>query len=128
MKLAEVWQSLMGHVDDIEDLGTGHESGLDLRSEKGLYIMELKNSVHTDNASSRQHNLSKLKKYVMHHPKYHAIYGFVNGTTEQGIDEIKTYDGWKVRYLSGSKLLRFIFGDDYSNILQILKEKIKIYL
>lgn len=132
MKLGAVWQCIMGYVDGIEDLGIGHPSGLDLRSNelfpRGKFIMELKNSINTDNSSSRKHNISKLKQYITKNPDYTAIYGFVNDKKPEGRDETKDEGGFIVRYLSGKKLLKFVFGNDYDDVISAFRQKIKPFL
>lgn len=128
MKLGSIWQNLMGHVTGITNLGIGHSSGLDLLSDdrfpRGKFIMELKNSVLTDNASSRKHNISKLKSFVSIHPDYIAVYGYINDKMKNGRDEVKDC----VRYLSGQKLLKFIFGDHYMSIISILKQQLALQI
>jgi hypothetical protein len=124
MKLGLVWQNIMGHVDGIQNLSIGHYSGLDLMSDsdfpRGQFIMELKNSTQTDNSSSRKQNIYKLKQFVKDNPNYITIYGCINDKNKNGRDEVK--DG--VRFLSGNKLLQFIFGDQYETIQLILKQNI----
>lgn len=120
MKLGAVWQNLMGYIEGVENLGVGHYSGLDLKSSS--FIMELKNSNLTDNASSRKHNVFKLKEFVRCNPGYIPIYGFINDNKNpDGRDEVK--DG--IRYLSGRRLLKFMFGDQYEIVLATLRKYIK---
>lgn len=133
MKMGPIWQSLMGVVDGIEDLGNSDLSGLDLRSDHtfkhGKFVMELKNSIHTDNNSSRKYNLIKLQRFSSKYPEYQPIYGFVNDRTKRGVDLIKFQNGTNIRYLSGDMLLTFIFGqDEYPIVLDLLQQELSSVL
>lgn len=82
MKIGQIWQEVLGNYDTYEDLGVGHETGLDIVSHKKKIIVELKNRTNTDNASSKKANLDKLGKFKKMHPDYTCIYGNINDTTK----------------------------------------------
>jgi hypothetical protein len=133
MKIGQIWQEVIGSVDGITNLGVGDPSGLDIISNykfKTKFIMELKNSYKTDNASSRKENLNKLVKYTQSNPEYAPIYGIVNCNSKmnEGKDTIQEHNTVKVRMLSGNKLLHFIFGDDYTMIVRVFKYEIDMIL
>jgi hypothetical protein len=130
MKSGQLWQVIMGHVDGIHNLDKIDKTGLDLISDetfpRGKFVMELKNATNTDNKSSRTYNFLKLKNFVNQHPEYTAIYACVNDRAHnEGRDEIKMIDeldNFKVRFLTGEKLLKFVFGNDSDQVLKYFKE------
>ena len=133
MKIGLIWQSVLGTLPGVRDLGIGHNSSLDLKftNNHGIkYIIELKNSYNTDNASSRAMNIQKLGKYVSIHKDYVPIYGIINGINSKGEDKIISYNGIHVRMLSGNLFFKFIFQDeDYMNTyISILSDEINAFL
>jgi uncharacterized protein YlaN (UPF0358 family) len=129
MKLGDIWQKIMGYVDGIDNLGIGHKSGLDLKTsdnvETNKWICELKNSYNTDNSSSKHHNIKKLTNFVRENPEYQAIYAFVNSKNEEGDDVVVYHDDIPIRFLSGKKLLQFIFKEQYQNIVALFKHNLQ---
>jgi len=139
MKVGGLWQSIIGRLPGVVNLGTGHVSGLDIMTdgtgsfrEYGgsgdtvEFIMELRNAYRSDDASSRKQNLMKLGTWVLQHPQYVPIYGIVNSGLscgEQGEDKwLVSEDGMRFRFLSGRKLLCFLFGHDhYMNVVERFK-------
>lgn len=74
-------KKIIGLINDINDLGQGDETGLDLYSKKRKFIIELKNRFNTDNSSSRKANFNKLAKYKEKHKNFDCIYGVIIGNT-----------------------------------------------
>lgn len=133
MKIGYIWQEIIGSVDGLTNLGIGDSSGLDIISNykfKTKFIMELKNSFRTDNASSRKENLNKLVKYHQAHTEYTPVYGIINCNSKlnEGKDYLIEHNSVKVRMLTGNKLLAFLFGDDYSLVVKIFKSEIESIL
>ncbi len=132
MKIGIIWQAVLGTLPGVRDLGIGHNSSLDLKftNKQGIkHIIELKNSYNTDNASSRAMNLQKLAKYVDTNKEYVAIYGIINDCRDHGQDKIIVFKDTKIRMLSGTCFLKFIFQDqDYRETVSILSEEINAFL
>lgn len=59
MKIGAIWQIAIGNYKDFIDLGTGHQTGLDILNTNRKCIIELKNRYNTDNASARKTNYEK---------------------------------------------------------------------
>lgn len=131
MKIGLIWQSVLGTLPGVRDLGIGHNSSLDLKftNNQGIkHIIELKNSYNTDNSSSRAMNIQKLAKYVEANKEYVAIYGIINGH-DNGHDKIIVFKNIKIRMLTGTCFLKFIFQDlDYRETVSILSEEINAFL
>ena len=132
MKIGLIWQSLLGHLPGVQDLGVGHASSLDLEftNDQGQkYIIELKNSYNTDNASSRARNIQKLARYAETHTEYIPIYGIINGTIASGQDKVVTFENMQVRMLTGPLFFKFIFQNiDYEPVIESLARQIEPYL
>jgi len=121
MNIGKIWQITIGNWKYFTDLGEGDISGLDVKSDKLNIIMEIKNRYNTDNASSRKTNYLKLASYKKANPEYICIYAVINDKKKLGKDEEITIENEKIRYLSGDKLLSFIFNDNKNIILSNLK-------
>jgi len=132
MKCGAIWQYAIGNWKGWEDLGTGHSSGLDIRSVEKKIIGELKNRWNTDNSSSKKENHRKLLKYKMANPQYTCIYGHVNDKTPMGKivieniarDEKENVDGGEITHYYGEALLDFIFGEHKDLIVSTIKSTI----
>jgi len=128
MKVGNCWQRIIGYAFNINDLGVGHKTGLDLLSKKYKFCIELKNRYNTDNASARKTNYNKLKSYKISHPEFDCIYGVINDKKLEGQDKKINVDGIEIHYLSGSNLLSFIFKDKKDEVLSIISYCISKYL
>ncbi|VVB71186.1 Eco47II restriction endonuclease [uncultured archaeon] len=122
MKVGNCWQHIFGFAFDIRDLGVGHKTGLDLLSKKYKFCIELKNRYNTDNASARKTNYNKLKAYKEQHPEFDCIYGIINDKRPEGQDKKIDVNGTEIHYLSGDKLLSFVFKDKKEIVLGIVHE------
>lgn len=128
MNIGKIWQISIGNWKYFNDLGEGDDTGLDVKSDKLKIIMEIKNRYNTDNLSSRKTNYSKLATYKKTNPNFECIYAVINDKTKEGKDELIKYDGIEIRYLSGDKLLYFVFQDNKNQILINLKQQLQILL
>lgn len=128
MKIGAIWQYTLGNYNSFQDLGTGHESGLDIISTSRKIIIELKNRTNTDNASSRKANKDKLVKFKLQHPDYECIYGMINDTTEKDtiVGKINTiqYNGVEIKEYIGMEFIRYILGEDTESIIEFIKKTI----
>jgi hypothetical protein len=134
MRTGFIWQETMGNVIGVENLGSGDESGLDLLGTEvfrhGKFCMELKNSVRTDNYSSKRSNIRKLVTYAQAHPDTLPVYGFINDYTREGTKTMKidSESGISIMYISGKQLLEWVFGDDYELVTQLITQHVNAQL
>jgi len=128
MNVGKIWQISIGNWKDFTDLGEGDETGLDVKSDKLKIIMEIKNRYNTDNLSSRKTNYLKLATYKKANPDFICIYAVINDKTKLGKDEIIKYDDEDIRYLSGDKLMEYIFQDNKDQVLANLKAQMQILI
>jgi hypothetical protein len=130
MRTGFIWQETMGNVKGVENLRSGDESGLDLLGNEdfkhGRFCMELKNSVRTDNYSSKRSNIRKLVKYAQGNPGTLPVYGFINDYTREGTQVMKvdSESGITIMYITGRKLLEWIFGDDHEFVVKLITENV----
>ena len=127
MKYGEIWQHVLGNYEDFEDLGIGHDTGLDIISISRKLIFELKNRYNTDNASSRKSNYDKLAKFKKKNKEYTVIYGVINDITIEGKKSSISHDGEIIEKYSGMKLLRFILGCDTNHIIRTVQSMVFLY-
>ena len=128
MKIGEIWQIILGNYYDYNDLGIGHESGLDIVSYKHKIAIELKNRTNTDNASSKKSNLDKLANFKIKNPDYTCIYGTINEKTKNGSIKTILHNNVEIKHYSGLSLVKFILGDNTDNIIKFTKNLIDEYL
>jgi hypothetical protein len=123
MKTGFLWQKIIGDYDSFEDLEKKHETGLDVVSWERKIIIELKNRYNTDNSSSRKQNFLKLAAFKKTHPDFKCIYAVINeNKNSDGKMKIIPIDNVEIEYMSGNKLMDFIFGEDKANILNIIQK------
>jgi hypothetical protein len=120
MNIGKIWQIAIGNYDKFIDLGEGHDTGLDVKSDELMIIMEIKNRYNTDNASAKKSNFNKLTKFKNDNPAYKCIYAVINDKTEIGKEDKIIYNECEIIYLSGNKLLDFIFGNNKDIIIKNL--------
>jgi len=126
MKYGEIWQ-MVGNYNTFIDLRVGHETGLDILSEKRKIAIELKNRYNTDNASSKKSNFDKLAKFKNEYPDYECIYGIINDKIPEGFIKEIQHNNKKIKYYSGDKLFTLIFGNDKTEIIDFVKRMCKLY-
>ena len=124
MITGKVWQEAIGLYPNFVNLGEGHISGLDNLNEVRKIILELKNRYNTDNASAKKSNYSKLVKYKKENSDYEVIYAVINDTKYEGKKKEEIIDGVKIIYLSGDKLLTYIFENNKEIVIHIIKKVI----
>jgi hypothetical protein len=125
MNIGKIWQLTIGNYKHFIDLGEGHITGLDVKSDKLKIIMEIKNRYNTDNASAKKANYDKLVKFKINNPDYKCIYAIINDKTKNGKEEIKIYNEYEIIYLSGNKLFEFIFGSYKDKIIVNLHKQLE---
>nr|AJF36724.1 hypothetical protein [Klebsormidium flaccidum] len=59
MRIGEIWQGVIGCAEGWQNRKQGDPSGLDLINHERKIVIELKNSLNTDNSSARKHNYQK---------------------------------------------------------------------
>jgi hypothetical protein len=132
MKIGDIWQEILGNYEYFENLGVGHETGLDILSNTRKIAIELKNRTNTDNSSSKKSNLDKLARFKKQHPDYMCIYGNINSDTEektkQGLIKIIQHDGVEIHHYVGFELLKLILGENTEIIIEFIKKTIDDYI
>ena len=123
MNIGKIWQIVLGNYKDFIDLEEGDETGLDVKSDKLKIIMEIKNRYNTDNASSRKTNYGKLSNFKLNNPDYECIYAVINEKHNLGNDYIIKHNEQNIRYLSGQKLLDYVFANDKNIIIDTITKK-----
>lgn len=121
MNIGKIWRDVICKLCDYQYTINNH-----IQSDK--YVIQLKNSFNTDNNSSRQNNYDKLIQSIEDNPKLTAIYGVINCKTDTGKDYIIEHKDRKIRYLSGMKLLEFLFNSKYQKVLDNLKNIIELLI
>ena len=123
MNVGNIWQIVIGNYNTFEDLFTSNSTGCDIKSDSRKIIIELKNRYNTDNASSKKSNLDKLVKFKKENPDWNCIYGIINDKTKEGKTEIIKHNDFEITYLSGNKLMKFIFDKDAEFIVDSVKKQ-----
>ena len=128
MKIGEILQMCLGNYHTFEDLGIGHETGLDIISKSRKIIIELKTRTNTDNASAKKSNLDKLAKFKLANPDYECIYACVNDETEskflRGENKIIMHNGVELKRYVGMEFLTYILGEHTGIIVKFIKDTI----
>ena len=131
MKKGEIWQEVIGNYKNFINFGIGHETGLDILSNKRKLAIELKSRINTDNASSKKTNLDKLSKFKKENPEYTCIYANINADTEkktlQGFNKKISHNGVEIEHQVGFQFLKFIFGKKTEEIIEFVKNTIDKY-
>lgn len=116
MNTGNFMQELLGCFPGWQNLGTGHETGLDLYNESKSMFIELKNRYNTDNASSKKQNLTKLS--VQKRKGHRAVYGVINDKSLDGVRKDIIFKDVKIEYISSNELFFEITGiKNFSTIL-----------
>jgi hypothetical protein len=110
MKEGDIAQVVLGNFYGWKDLGTGHETGLDLLKEDNSAIIELKNKWNTCNSSSSKALCDKLSNYKKKNTNTRCIWGVINPKDINKNNSSKfEYDGVIIEKLEGNELLDYIF-------------------
>jgi len=127
MKIGEIWQIALGNFYGFQDLGIGHETGLDIISYNRKIAIELKNRTNTDNASAKKSNLDKLANFKKQHPDFLCVYGNINDSTESKTwkGSIKTieHNGVILKQYIGIALLNLILEDNTNYVITPTEKK-----
>lgn len=121
MKYGEIWEMAMGSFPGWEHLGTGHETGLDIRRIDNSCIVEVKNKYNTCNSSMKNDIRRKLDEYKQNNPDCMCLLGMVNPNHKTKINKRYNEFNYKDYIISewqGSGFLSYVFtyeGFDYSN-------------
>ena len=122
-KIGEFHQELLGYVSGWNDLGTGHESGLDLKNDDNTIWVEIKNKYNTMNSKSTHKVQENLENIIDKYPNAKAYWAFIiskNYVSKEEkwvytrkIDDQKiTVDDERIRKISGDKLYWMVTGDE----------------
>lgn len=127
MHAGMLWQKAAGGMPGVTDLGCRHKSGLDLETETA--VIEMKNSMVTDNADSRKEKFRKLAAYAAATGK-RPIYGIIN-------DRKQYPDGraYKIRFqqdahvmeidvMTGRVFLDHLFGSHLQSVMKYIRDRI----
>jgi len=132
MKVGDIWQEVLGNYELFENLGVGHDTGLDILSHPRKIAMELKNRTNTTNSDSKKGVLDKLARFKKENPDYMCIFGNVNADTEKkttkGSIKIIQHDGVEIHHYVGLELLRLILGENTETIIEFVKKTIDEYM
>jgi hypothetical protein len=130
MKEGDIAQIVLGNFYEWEDLGQGHESGLDIRKKDNSAIIELKNKWNTCNSSSGKAVNDKLSDYKKKNPNTRCIWGRVNPKDiNKNNSSNYDYEGVTIENLQGNELLDYIFTyKNYNYKKQILDKIMEIMI
>ena len=129
MKHGDIAQIMIGCWIGMEDLGIGHETGLDCRKLDNSMILEIKNKYNTCNSGSTKSVLDKLAKYKMNNPNTECIWGIINPKklNDNNNKKIIYHNNVEIIKLQGEKLFEKIFildGYNYTNDIRNIIRKI----
>jgi hypothetical protein len=122
MRIGSLWEKLFVIEGGFEKL----PQGLDLIHRERKIVIELKNSWNSDNFNSRITTFNKLSDYKLQHPDYTSVYANINGRNDIGTNHHIVYAGQDIYHITGNELLQYIFGDGYSEIIDRVKEKLRV--
>ena len=130
MKEGDIAQVILGNFYGWEDLGTGHESGLDIRKLDNSAIIELKNKWNTCNSSSAKGVMDKLSTYKQQYPDTKCIWGIINPKDiNRNNSSSCKHDSVIIEKLEGNELLDYIFTyKNYNYKKEILDQVHKILI
>lgn len=120
MKFGIIWQKAIGKYKRFIDLGNGKI--FDVINHERKIIMEIKNRYNTDNSTSRNANYSKLALFKKNHPDYTCVYAVINDKTLNGTEYFIEHDKQQIKYCSGKKLMKYVFGDDDELVYSFIKK------
>lgn len=124
MNIREIWQIVIGEYKGYKNLRVGHISKMDVYHKKTNTYIELKNRFNTDNSSSRSANYDKMTNII---PDKTAtcIYGIINDKNRHGSKKEIVHNGCKLYIYSGERLLKHVFGKQYSEIMKYVINVVK---
>jgi len=114
-RIGEFHQKVLGKVQGWIDLGTGDESGVDLKKDDNSIFIELKNKHNTMNSGSIKNCRLKLDSIVQIRPNSIAYWAFIvskNGDANEAPFRISGMrDNPQVKKIWGSKVYELVTGD-----------------
>jgi len=127
MKIGFLWESLFVIEGGFEKL----PHGLDLVNNERKIVIELKNSWQSDRFiyktyNSRKKTFDKLADYKNQNPEFTCVYANINGRTDVGTNHDFYHNGQQLYQITGNELLEFIFGEEYLDTIDTVKEKLRV--
>ncbi len=123
-KIGEFHQNLLGRVPGWVNLGTGHESGLDLKKEDNSIFIELKNKHNTLNSSSQLTMRNNLENVLKKYPNSTVYWAYIIEKNYESKNEIWEYHekikntneyvthyNPQIKLVSGKELYTLVTGD-----------------
>lgn len=129
-------QEILGCVDGWNNLGTGHETGADLKNDEGTIYIELKNKHNTLNSEGIKKLWEKLEVIVTNNENCIAYWAYVISKRDSGIEPfiveirnknkevIKTLYNERIKIIKGGSVYELVTGD--SNNINKLWEAIPL--
>lgn len=124
--IGDFHQKVLGACDGWEDLGNGHESGVDIRKTDDTIYAEIKNKFNTISGSKLPSAHQQLINLASKHQN-RTVYmvRIIANTSRTSIDEVWNRKGTsneRVRLISGDRFYALVTGED--NALQQLYQKL----
>jgi hypothetical protein len=114
-RIGEFHQMLLGGVDGWQNLGTGDETGVDLKNTGNTIFIELKNKFNTVNGPSLKSVRNTLEDAIGSHPNSTAYWAFIISKSKNRSGEAEwVYRGKKnprIKKLWGSKVYELVTGE-----------------
>lgn len=129
-KTGKIWEIMIGNFESYAKIDSKvNKSGLDIINIKEKQIFELKNRYNTCNSSSKDKCYSKLSKFKKENSDYEVYFAYINVKNENdNVDKKIIYEDSEIRILSGKKLLKHIFNEDYMIIIDTVQKIIGFFL
>lgn len=125
MKEGEISQIVLGNFPGWEDLGVGHESGVDCRKLDNSIIVELKNKYNTCNSGSQKSVLDKLAEYKRLHPTTRVVWGIINAKSgSKKMNEIIHHGGVDIEKIQGRELCDLVFTHNGTNYAEMVVDMV----
>ena len=111
MKEGDVAQVILGSAPNYENLGKGHETGLDCKTKDNSVFMEVKNQWNTANSAGKEVLCDKLVVQKEKYPNAELVWGIINPKNGKGKRSIIKYKNYDILKLEGVELIRFVYKD-----------------
>ena len=129
MKEGDIAQKCIGLFPGWEDLGKGHETGLDCRRIDNSIIAEIKNKYNTINSGSGKTVKDKLANYKKKYPETRCILGIIN--PKIGCKNLITkfmHNGVELEKIEGIELFKLVFTNNDHNYADEVLEFVRIIM
>tara|TARA_B110000037_G_C17096388_1_gene496142 strand:+ start:160 stop:759 length:600 start_codon:yes stop_codon:yes gene_type:complete len=117
-------QIVLGNFFSWEDLGVGHESGLDIIKKDKSMIGEIKNKFNTMNSKNKTQVLNELSKYKKENPNCLCFLGIVNPKSRP-IKKKIIHNGQELWEYHGYELYKLVFTYNGYNYTELVIPKIQ---